>query len=305
MNHALARLAARQYGFFDLDQARAAGLPESTLSDHVRGGRLISLQPGVYAPGGTPAIWEREAMAAVLAAGPGAVASHRSAARWWKIGEEDDPTIEVSVPRPRFPRLHGVVLHRSGDLVGEHSVVWRNLPVTKPARTIVDLAAVLPRPRVEDALDRALVRRLITVSGLELMRSELSRHGRPGTGVIRRILDERALGAARPDGLLEPRMARLLRAAGLPPARFQFVIQAPDGTVLAIVDFAYPEILLALEVDGYEVHGSPRAMAKDFVRQNGLVPLGWRVLRFTWAQVVRNPDDVAATVKAAIGALTA
>ena len=99
-------------------------------------------------------------------------------------------------------------------------------------------------------------------------------------------------------------MARLLRRAGLRSAAFQYEIRDQDGRFVARVDFAYPELLLAIEVDGYEIHGSPGAMAKDFVRQNGLVPLRWHVLRFTWSQVVREPDLVAAAIADAISALS-
>lgn len=107
------------------------------------------------------------------------------------------------------------------------------------------------------------------------------------------------------DSWLEPRMARLLRDAGLPPAVFHHVITTPAGLFLAEVDFAYPTLKLAIEVDGFTVHGTPRAMSKDFVRQNGLVPHGWHVLRFTWHQVVRQPAMVAATIAAALAGLQA
>jgi len=83
------------------------------------------------------------------------------------------------------------------------------------------------------------------------------------------------------------------------------VILSPGGVFLAEVDFAYPDILLAIEVDGFEAHGSPRAMAKDFVRQNGLVPYRWHVLRFTWPQVVCQPSMVAAAIAEARTALLA
>jgi hypothetical protein len=102
---------------------------------------------------------------------------------------------------------------------------------------------------------------------LEWMLTELAGRGRPGTAVVAKILDERALGKEPADGQLEPRMARLLRQAGLPSAAFQYPIHTPDGRFLARVDFAYPELLLAIEVDGWESHGSPSAMGKDFVRR--------------------------------------
>jgi len=100
-------------------------------------------------------------------------------------------------------------------------------------------------------------------------------------------------------------MGRLLKRAGLPKAAFHYAVCTPIGLFPAEVDFAYPVVKLAIEVDGFGVHGTPRAMAKDFVRQNGLVPYGWRVLRFTWRQVTDEPEMVAAAISAALNALRA
>jgi very-short-patch-repair endonuclease len=171
---------------------------------------------------------------------------------------------------------------------------------------MVDLAAVLPPDELEDALDAGLAYpSLFSVTAVAAMRARLARQGRTGTGVLRKVLEERALGDAVSDSELEKRMAKLLRRAGLPAAVFHCVVRTPGGVFLAEVDFAYPEIRLAIEVDGFGVHGTPRAMAKDFVRQNGLVPYGWRVLRFTWRQVVRQPEMVARTIGEALTGLRA
>jgi very-short-patch-repair endonuclease len=305
VNPELAQFAAHQYGAFTAAQVDDCGFSRSTLHDQVRAGLISILHPGVYAVAGSPAIWERSLMAAVLAAGPGAAVSHRAAGRLWEIADPKDDIVEITVPRARYPRLEGVKIHRSGDVHPDHVSRWKRFPVTKPARVIIDLGAVLSPEQVEDVLDRALTRKLITIPGVEWMLNELSRPGRTGVGVAGRILDERALGRERAHGQLEPRMARLLRKAGLQPARFQYRIYSPDGRFLAQVDFAYPELLLAIEVDGWEIHGTPRAMGKDFVRQNGLVPFGWRVLRFTWTQVVRQPEYVASTVAQTLTSLAA
>ncbi len=309
MSTADARVAARaatQYGTFSAIQAVELGLNRRTLRRQVKQNRVIELHPPfAYAMAGSPATWEHSLSAAVMAAGPCAVASHRSAARLWALLPPEDDTVEISVPRSWCHDLRGVVCHRVGDLADNHVSLWRRFPVTKPARTIVDLGAVLPPDEVEDALDRALARRLINVAGVEWMRNQVSRQGRGGAGVIGRILDQRALGAEPPDGLLEPRMARLLTDARLPPAEFQYRIYTADRVFLARVDFAYPDLLLAIEVDGYETHGSPREMARDFVRQNGLVPYRWHVLRFTWTQVVKESRMVAAAISEALAGLQA
>ncbi len=300
---ALAHLAARQYGIFTLQQFLQCGLSQATLYRWLAAGRLVTLHCGVYAFAGAPASWERSLKAATLAAGSGAVVSHRAGARLWELIDDGDDMVEITVSRSRRPRLDRVTVHRSRDLVPGHGTEQRRIPVTKPARVIVDLGAVLPADEVEDALDRALTRRLISIAGVEWILNEVGRRGRRGAGVAARILDERALGSAPADGQLEPRMARLLRNAELPPAVYHHVVRDARGRFLAEVDFAYPELRLAIEVDGWSVHGTPRAMSKDFVRQNGLVPHRWHVLRFTWHQVVRQPDDVAAGIGAALAAL--
>ena len=178
--------------------------------------------------------------------------------------------------------------------------------MTNPLRTMVDLGAVLSPEAVEDALDAGLAwPSLFSVAAVEATLNELAGRGRSGSGVLRTVLDERVLGDAVSDSKLEKRMAQLLRRAGLPAAVFHYVVCTPGGVFLAEVDFAYPEIKLAIEVDGFGAHGTPRAMAKDFVRQNGLVPYGWRVLRFTWRQVTRQPDLVASAIRAALAGLQA
>ena len=305
MNRELLQIAARQYGVFTARQSDGCGLSRSTLHDHVRSGGLLRFHAGVYGFAGSPPTWERSLKAAVLAGGEGAAVSHRAGGRLWELTSSKDDTLEITVPAARRPRLVGVTVHRSGDLARHHISWWKGFPVTKPARTILDLGAVLPPAEVEDALDRALTRRLITIAGVEWILTELARHGRHGSGVVGRILDERALGREPADGLLEPRMARVLENAGLPAAVFQHPVHDAAGRFLAEVDFAYPELRLAIEVDGFETHGTPRAMSRDFVRQNGLVPYGWRVLRFTWAQVVNEPEYVGTTIGRTVTALAA
>jgi very-short-patch-repair endonuclease len=260
----------------------------------------------VFAFAGAPDSWEQSVMAACLAAGKEAVASHRSAARIWRLLEAGDDIVEISVPRERNPQPRKVTVHRIADLVPAHTTVRRHLPVTNPLRTIVDLAAVLPEDEVEDAIDSGLAwPSLFSIAAIESMRGEVACRGRAGAGVLAAILEERALGDAVSDSKLESRMAKLLKRAGLPAAVFHFVVSTPGGVFLAEVDFAYPDLRLAVEVDGFGVHGTPRAMAKDLVRQNGLVPYGWHVLRFTWRQVVREPEMVARTIAGALAGLAA
>jgi hypothetical protein len=251
---------------------------------------------------GAPVTYHQRVLAAVLSAGRGAAASHRAAATLWGLYEPPgESPVEIVVPKGRSARLWGDALaHHTRDDIPQ--VRRHAIPITTPMRTLVDLGAVCNKKqawRVEHALDQALVDRRFTVVALEWELARVARPGRRGAGVLHRILDNRALGDARPDGLLEPRFARLVANAGLPQPLFQHWVEA--GGLRYRLDFAYPEPLkIAVEVDGYATHGTRAAFQRDRDRQNALVALGWVVLRFTWEDVVRRPHKVAATIRQAI-----
>ena len=286
----IAAWARTQHGLVERGQALAAGLSDDMLGDWVDAGRLERLHAGVYRLAGAPPSWEQSVMAAVLAAG--GIASHRSAARLWGVYDTD--VVEVTVPRPHRCVASGVVTHRSRDLASRHVTRRYGIPVTTPMRTLVDLGAVCPERQVADALERAVVALVCSVLAVERVLDDVARRGRRGAGVLRRVLDDRALGRARPDGLLEARIARVLREYDLPAPVFQHRVGRYR------VDFAYPELRLAIEVDGFEVHGTPAALQADLERQNRLVAAGWTVLRFTWRDVVRRPAWVAQQVAAVL-----
>jgi very-short-patch-repair endonuclease len=242
-------------------------------------------------------------MAAVLDAGPDAAASHRTAAILLGLARRGAPeVVEISVVRSTFSRSVGVIVHRSGDLRPEHVVEVDGIPCTGPLRTLLDLGAVERGPLVADALERGLQQRVVTLPGAEWMLTQLGRRGRSGCGVFRGVLDRRALLAASPhEGLLEPRMARVVRDGRLPPLVYQHRIHS-DGRFVAQPDFAYPELTEAFEVDGFESHGTPEAMTLDFEREHRLRAAGWGVTRFTWFHVVRRPQYVQRTIAAVLGA---
>ena len=298
--------AEAQYGRFTMDQALASGMNRTTVYRRAALGRYVLEHPSVFAFAGLPASWEGSVLAACLAAGQDAAASHRTAARLWELIDDSDDIVEITVPRNQRPRLHRVTVHQSEDLAAKHVTFRRRIPVTNPLRTMVDLAAVLKPGAVEDALDAGLRwPSLFSVRAVEATLHELAGKGRGGTGVLKTILEERVFGKAVSDSDLEKRMGKLLRRASLPPAVFHYVVNTPAGVFLAEVDFAYPEVKLVIEVDGFDAHGTPRAMAKDFVRQNGLVPYKWHVLRFTWRQVTEEPEMVAGVIRRTLEALQA
>lgn len=291
----IAKRARVQHGLVRRDQLTAMGVPPATIGDWLGRGTLERLHPGVYRVGGATETWEQLVLAAALA-GAG-VASHRSAARIWGMLDQDH--IEITVDRPRLPRLAGATVHRSRDLRDSFVTRRHGIPVTNPMRTLVDLGAVVTRWSVSDALEQAVTARVCSVLAVEKAMGDLAKKGRRGVGAIRRALDDRALGAERADGLLETRMARLLKEHGLPRPEFQYEVRL-NGRLIGRVDFAYPRLRIVIEVDGFEVHGSPAALQADLERQNRLVAAGWIVLRFTWADVVRRPEWVVQQIRSVL-----
>lgn len=294
-------IASGQQGLITRGQARQTGITMGAIRLRLETGRWEHRHAGVYAVVGAPNTWEQRVLAACLAGGAGSAASHHSAAALWGLGVDSGDAIEITIPRRLTHRLDGVVAHRSIDVAWSAPCLRNGIPVTAPARTLVDLGAVAPPWIVERALDTAVARQVVTLDDVREELDRLARKGRRGVGTIRALLAERADVVGRPS-LLEAHMLRLCRRHDLPLPLREYEVRV--GTRLfGRVDFAFPECRLAIEVDGYEHHSSPAAFRRDRARQNDLVAAGWTPLRYTWADVTGYPERVAASILRVLGAL--
>jgi very-short-patch-repair endonuclease len=301
---AISALAAAQLGIVTTAQLRALGMTARQIERRFAGGALERVHVGVARLAGAPATYESRLVAACLAIGDGAVASHRAAATVHSLLRHTAPPVEVVTDRRRSPELHEVVVHRSSDLHQRWTTVVGGVPVTSVARTIVDLGAVA-RPRtVEAALDRALGRRLVHVREVRDAMVAVARQGRSGVGPLRPLLDAR-LREGMPAGVFEARMRTVLRNGGLPEAVAEFTVTDEHGGFIAAVDFAFPEHRLAIEADGFEVHSTPNALADRNVRDRLLAAAGWTAMHFSWHEVEHRGERVAAEIRAALGGFSA
>ncbi len=291
-------LAAEQLGLVTHEQALAAGLSSSGIHRRVTSGQWERVQPGVYGIAGTPPSSNRSLLAACLSAGGLATISHRSAAAHWGLRLPDPSPLEISLDRERATAITGVEVHRSRDLSADHIVADGPLPVTTPARTLVDLGQVVPWYLVRSLLEHLLTSRLVTVDQARAALLLHSRRGRRGCGALRHVLDQRALLDRPADSVLEAAFADLCVAQDLPRPHYQFVIFTLG--VARRIDFAYPELRLGIEVDGFETHATAVGFVSDRIRANELTLLGWTVLHFTWAQVIHQPARVAAIIRRAL-----
>jgi hypothetical protein len=291
LDHALSELSRTKHGVFALDQLRALGLTAPAVRSRLAAGRLHRIHHTVYSL--VPKeLLKRDGlyMAAVLACGPGAVLSHRSAAALLELRDWGHTQIEVTVPRRSARRHDGIKVHRSTALTDKDVTVVNEIPCTTVARTLLDLAEVVTQRQLERSFDQG---EILEVLDLKAIDDQLARNPtRPGAKAVRRVLTEHYIGSTPTANENEERLLALTRAAGLPDPRVNFFIDPGDGDRPIKVDFVWPEQRVGLEVDGRETHDTQQQFEIDRERDQRLIAAGWRIIRTTWRQLKFRPDDL-------------
>lgn len=286
----IAAIAARQHGVVCRRQLLEAGVSPHLLAHRLATGRILPLHRGVYRIGPIAAPHARE-MAAILACGAGAVLSHRTAAGLWGLRPKPDSRTEPDVALPTGRRRRaGIRLHRLTTLRTDEVSRLEGIPVTSPARTLLDLAAASETREIERALAEGAARRLVRPEQLQRI---LDRHpGAPGAARLRSLLETRAPGLTRSEA--EERFLELVRAAQL---------EDPESNVMVggfEVDFFWRQRALVVEVDGFAHHSGTRAFEGDRRRDARLAAAGLIVIRVTWRQLEREPLAVVARLAQAL-----
>jgi very-short-patch-repair endonuclease len=279
-----ARVAETQYGVVTLTQLERCGLTRAMVARRVAVGRLRPLHRGVYAFGHAQLRREGRLLAAVFASGPGAVASHRSAADQWGIRPSARAGIDVTVPtRGGRVRRRGIDLHRVRRLNPADVTELDGIPITTVARTLVDLADMAPARIVERALEQSYVHRLLAPGALE---DALSRSNGRRTGTLRRLIEEqRTSTITRND--LEERFLAICRSAGLPDPEVNAKLLGYEP------DFLWRDRRLIVEADGFGTHSTKHAFEHDRRKDTDLFLAGFHVTRFTHDQITKAPKDTA------------
>jgi very-short-patch-repair endonuclease len=292
----IASIATGQHAAVSRRQLLDAGVPAHVIKHRVRTGGLITVHPGAYRLPGSRVTWHQRITAATLAAGPGAVASHRAAAFLHGL-EGIEPRLEVSVPRGRAPAPSGIVVHRI-DLARSDTEVRDGILRTRPPATILGLAAVVPIVALEMALDDGLLRGLVSCDQLQRRLDADSRRGRPGVAALAELLAVRAGAVRWTQSEFERRLLVLIASAGIALPVPQFEVVLPDGSRV-FLDFAWPEDRVALEAQSYRHHAGRIAWSRDQTRLAVLASIGWRVVPVTWEDLVGSPGELITTVKRA------
>ncbi len=265
------------------------------LRDRVARGQLLRLHRGVYAVGHDRLRREGWWMAAVLAAGPGALLSHRDAAALHGLRPPGDHVRWEVTTTGRASSTKTIRVFRTATLDARDVTVVAGIPATSVARTLVDLAGTVPRVQLTKALNEAERQCVFDLRAIERALAATARRPGSGHGAMRQALDElRTIGAHVTRSELEDRFLVLLDAHQLPRPRTNYGIEGME------VDVAWPAQRLVVELDGWGFHQTRRAFQNDRERGNALDAAGWRLLRFTWADVTRRPDETVVRVARAL-----
>lgn len=287
----IGELAARQWGVVARGQLLNAGVPRTTLGDRVRNGRLIPLHRGVYAVGHARLRREGHWLAAVLAVGPGAVLSHRGAAGLHDLRPANHGKTDVSTAgRARSsPRIQ---VHRVRALNAEDVTEVSGIPVTTVARTLLDLAGTIPQDHLVKAVREAERQRTFDLRKVEAAMARTRGRRGPGQRALTAAIAECAAAEHDPTrSLLEDAFLQLVRGNGLPSPSTNALVEGLQ------VDAVWRPQRVTVELDGWQDHGTRGAFERDRKRDATLTAAGWRVVRFTYRQVVGRPDAVLQTLR--------
>ncbi len=228
-------------------------------------------------------------MAAVLACGEGATLSHRSAAALWGIGVREGKAVDVTARTGR-KRMEGIALHRSRRLADDETTTLRNIPVTTLPRTLVDLADVLTERELSRAIHEAQVTHSLADRALHAAAERV--HGRRGAGRLNAAI---ATERDRSRSDLERRFLKLCDRHGLPRPAVNEEVAGLE------CDFVWRDRGVVAETDGWRYHRTRRAFEFDRLRDQRLARAGFRTLRFTHRQVEADGEEIAQTLRAALG----
>jgi hypothetical protein len=283
----LRALARRQHGVFSLKQVLDLGFKRSTITRLLERRVWEAVVPRVYrAAAARPLDWRQVTMATTLITR--GVAAGRSAGALFEL--LPPPSIpEVVAPRASRTGLVAVV-RTSSELPACDRTRVDGIPSTTPARTLIDLAGLLPLATFEDVLDSAIVQRVVAADRLRVRAVALRAPRRSGCAVVLSLLEVRHPDLASAANLWEARVARFVERVGLPAPEINFAVRV--GGRRRVLDLAWPDAKVAVEFDGFVPHSVRRVFDDDRSRQNDLVDDDWDVFRVTKTMLEGDPIGV-------------
>jgi hypothetical protein len=289
-------IAQKQHGLLTRAQALARGLSDGDIRGRLNTAIWLRVYAGVYRVAGSRVTHEQAVLAASLAAGGRALASHGTAAELHGL-PGGDGQIHITVVGRRI-LVPAVKVHVVTGLQGPDCAVKNGIPVTTVARTIIDLAQILSVVRLEEVLDHALAARLVSLNVLQQRLEKTGTRGRRGAGVLAVLVGVRLDGSPRPRQRGERLFAQIVAEYGLPTPEREVEFLLSDGRTV-FVDWVFSRVV-GVEIDSYTHHSSLTDWSADHSRNNLLRAKGLTLLNITYPMLKYDRAGVAATVDEAL-----
>lgn len=291
-----ARIALRHHRIVSVRQLKVIGLDKSAVARRVAEGRLTLMHRGVYLVGPGPPTKRGRWLAAVVAAGDGAVLSHRDAARLWGIRDTAPASIDVTIPgHGRRQRHGGITIHRTRSFHHDDVTVIDRIPVTSVERTLLDLAEVVTPHQLQRAYEQA--EKLRALDHRKLRELVDRSNGRRGLKALLPLLDYDPTPATEAWSELERLFHDLVRRNGLPPYQRNVVVAGDPSPV----DAYWPAARLVIELQSYAFHSGRGEFERDHAKRARLMAARQTVLPLTHRQVTREEAEVVATIATLLG----
>jgi hypothetical protein len=297
-------LAAAQGGAFARWQLVAHGADDKIIERRCTAGLWVRVRPGVFVLPGLPPADATALWVAWLAVGPHASRSHECAADHWTLQPVVRHRHVFTTTHGDHHHLQGITVHQLRDLLPHHLVVADGMPTTTPARTVVDLAAIVSFERLKRIVENGVNDHIVTDHEVGAVLQEVARPGKWGVRRLTRVLAMRAPGDPVPDSVLERLLLHALRSVGLPDPVPQYPHPGREiGT--GWVDYAYPDARLILEADGRRWHQRIADLKRDNARDKAASRAGWLTMRFMHEELTADPDEQGRSVIEALSHRTA
>ena len=291
----LAEVALDQFGLITLAQAAERGIDGDSLEVRVAKGVLRRTHPSVYRLTAIPQSQEQTTLAAWLALSKRNVSIARISAaqiHGLPIGtQKPDTNVELVSFGDQQRGLRGITLRRVTTKPETHG--WHGARITNLSQTLSDLAAVLSGENLARCLDHAIGSRVATVASIHKVALARPAAGFTGRAVLLELLNDRADGGIRHRSMLEQRVGKWLRAAGLDGFVPNYLITEAGGLE---VDFAWPHSYVSLDISPFFTHGSEKKQQRDMERRRILAPTAWTMIEATDSDLI-SPEAFAPIIE--------
>jgi very-short-patch-repair endonuclease len=292
---AVSWVAGRQLALITTVQLEIAGVGRGAIASRRARRTLHQVFRGVFLVGHDVPPPGALELAAVLAVAPPAFVSHRSAAALWGLLKHPPGEVEVTVPERNCRSRPGLVVHKARVLHPRDRATKSGVPVTSPARTVVDYAVTARDDALEWAIAEACGTRLTDESQILAATERVPSHA--GVGRVRAILRQPG-GPKRTRSKGERALLKLIRGAKLPIPKVNQLVAGYTA------DFLWPDERLIVELDSYPFHSPRAAFERDHRRDIVHKDAGYEVLRFTGRQLDDEPLLVLAVIVRALDRLS-